>query len=60
MESCIIYGLSAALYGEITGADPAGELGEEHDPEPHPIPLALEDRTSGASDGRMTADGTGR
>jgi UDP-arabinose 4-epimerase len=38
------YGLSwmALRYFNAAGADPDGELGEEHDPETHAIPLALQ------------------
>lgn len=38
------YGLSsiALRYFNAAGADPEGELGEEHDPETHLIPLVLE------------------
>jgi UDP-arabinose 4-epimerase len=38
------YGLSwcALRYFNAAGADPEGELGEEHDPETHVIPLALQ------------------
>jgi UDP-arabinose 4-epimerase len=38
------YGLSwcALRYFNAAGADPQGELGEEHDPETHVIPLALQ------------------
>ena len=37
------YGLRwmALRYFNAAGADPAGEIGEEHDPEPHLIPLAI-------------------
>src|SRR5205807_1213402 len=37
------YGLRwmALRYFNAVGADPAGEIGEEHDPEPHLIPLAI-------------------
>jgi UDP-arabinose 4-epimerase len=31
----------ASRYFNATGADPDGELGEEHDPETHLIPLVL-------------------
>ena len=36
------YGLQSARlrYFNAAGADPAGEIGEDHDPEPHLIPLA--------------------
>jgi len=38
-----IYGMSwvALLYFNAAGADPEGELGEDHDPETHLIPLAI-------------------
>ena len=38
------YGLrwSALRYFNAAGADPAGELGEVHEPEPHLIPLAVQ------------------
>ena len=38
------YGLryAALRYFNAAGADPDGELGEEHDPETHLIPLAIE------------------
>ena len=38
------YGLRAMIlrYFNACGADPAGEIGELHDPEPHLIPRALE------------------
>jgi UDP-arabinose 4-epimerase len=38
------YGLSwvALRYFNAAGADPEGELGEEHDPETHLIPLAIQ------------------
>lgn len=29
-------------YFNASGADPSGEIGEEHDPEPHLIPIALQ------------------
>jgi UDP-arabinose 4-epimerase len=43
------YGLkSVALrYFNAAGADPAGEVGEQHDPETHLIPLALEAAAGG-------------
>lgn len=42
-DACIAHGLGAIAlrYFNAAGADPAGELGEEHDPEPHLIPLIL-------------------
>ena len=38
------YGLSYVTlrYFNASGADPSGEIGEEHDPETHLIPIALE------------------
>ena len=38
-----IHGLRAAClrYFNAAGADPEGELGEDHDPEIHLIPLAI-------------------
>lgn len=37
------YGLKSVIfrYFNAAGADPAGKLGEDHDPEPHLIPLVL-------------------
>lgn len=37
------YGLSTVIlrYFNAAGADPDGEIGEDHDPEPHAIPLAI-------------------
>lgn len=37
------YGLAAVAlrYFNAAGADPAGEIGESHDPEPHAIPRAI-------------------
>jgi UDP-glucose 4-epimerase len=39
-----IHGLSGAVlrYFNAAGADPAGRLGEDHDPETHLIPLAID------------------
>jgi UDP-arabinose 4-epimerase len=37
----------ALRYFNAAGADPEGELGEEHDPEPHLIPLVLKAASSG-------------
>jgi UDP-arabinose 4-epimerase len=39
----IVHGLrwTALRYFNAAGADPAGQLGEEHDPEPHLVPLAI-------------------
>ena len=38
------YGLKSVCfrYFNAAGADPSGELGEDHDPEPHLIPLVLQ------------------
>jgi UDP-arabinose 4-epimerase len=43
-DACAAYGLGAIAlrYFNAAGADPDGELGEEHDPEPHLIPLVLQ------------------
>jgi UDP-arabinose 4-epimerase len=43
-DACVAEGLGAIAlrYFNAAGADPAGELGEEHDPEPHLIPLVLQ------------------
>ncbi|HEY1338417.1 MAG TPA: UDP-glucose 4-epimerase GalE [Bryobacteraceae bacterium] len=45
----VIHGLTsvALRYFNASGADPAGRLGEEHDPETHLIPLVLRAVTSG-------------
>jgi UDP-glucose-4-epimerase GalE len=50
-------------YFNAAGADPDGELGEEHDPEIHAIPRALEAATGGSEfkimgDDYPTPDGT--
>jgi UDP-glucose-4-epimerase GalE len=50
-------------YFNAAGADPAGELGEDHDPEIHAIPRALEAATGGPEfkimgDDYPTPDGT--
>ena len=50
-------------YFNAAGADPDGEIGEEHDPEIHAIPRALEAATGGAAfqimgDDYPTPDGT--
>ena len=59
------YGLRAIAlrYFNAAGADPAGELGEDHDPEIHLIPRAIEASRRGAplqlfGDDYDTADGT--
>ncbi|RIJ23786.1 UDP-glucose 4-epimerase GalE [Henriciella barbarensis] len=46
------HGLKSVIlrYFNAGGADPAGEIGERHDPEPHVIPLAI----MGAMDGTFT------
>ena len=43
-DACAAYGLNAVSlrYFNAAGADPDGEIGEEHDPETHLIPLVLE------------------
>jgi UDP-arabinose 4-epimerase len=43
-DACAAHGLGAVAlrYFNAAGADPDGELGEEHDPEPHLIPLVLQ------------------
>jgi UDP-arabinose 4-epimerase len=43
-DACAAHGLGAIAlrYFNAAGADPDGELGEEHDPEPHLIPLVLQ------------------
>jgi UDP-arabinose 4-epimerase len=43
-DVCAAYGLGgiALRYFNAAGADPAGELGEEHEPETHLIPLVLQ------------------
>jgi UDP-glucose-4-epimerase GalE len=59
------YGLRAIAlrYFNAAGADPGGELGEDHDPEIHLIPRAIEASRGGAplqlfGDDYDTADGT--
>ena len=51
------YGLrSVALrYFNAAGADPEGEIGEDHDPEPHLVPLVLD---AAAGGGAVTVHGT--
>jgi UDP-arabinose 4-epimerase len=43
-DACAAYGLAAVAlrYFNAAGADAGGELGEEHDPETHLIPLVLQ------------------
>ncbi len=43
-DACTAYGLGAIAlrYFNAGGADPEGELGEEHDPETHIVPLILQ------------------
>ena len=43
-DACTAHGLAAVAlrYFNAAGADAAGELGEEHDPETHLIPLVLQ------------------
>lgn len=43
-DACVAHGLGAIAlrYFNASGADPEGELGEEHDPETHLIPLVLQ------------------
>ncbi len=59
------FGLQAAVlrYFNAAGADPDGELGEDHDPEVHLIPRAIQAATGGApleifGDDYPTPDGT--
>lgn len=60
------YGLewTALRYFNAAGADPDGEIGEDHDPEPHLIPLALRATLPGGAALRVlgtdydTPDGT--
>jgi len=42
-DFAMAYGLRAAVlrYFNVAGADPDGEIGEEHEPETHAIPLVL-------------------
>jgi len=51
------YGLRAVAmrYFNAAGADPDGEIGEDHDPETHLIPLVLDAATSGRP---LTLNGT--
>jgi len=53
----------ALRYFNAAGADPEGEIGEDHDPEPHLIPLLLDATARGApftinGDDYDTPDGT--
>lgn len=54
----------ALRYFNAAGADPDGEVGERHDPEPHVIPLAIKAARSGETPFRIfgsdfdTRDGT--
>ena len=43
-DAASAYGLDSVSlrYFNAAGADPDGEIGEDHDPETHLIPLALE------------------
>ena len=43
-DACAVHGMGAIAlrYFNAAGADAAGELGEEHDPETHLIPLVLQ------------------
>ncbi|SEP49531.1 UDP-L-arabinose 4-epimerase [Rhodospirillales bacterium URHD0017] len=43
-DACAAYGLGAVAlrYFNAAGADAEGSIGEEHDPEPHLIPLVLQ------------------
>jgi UDP-arabinose 4-epimerase len=59
------YGLGAVAlrYFNTAGADPDGEIGEDHDPEPHLIPVLLDAAAKGApfkinGDDYDTPDGT--
>jgi UDP-arabinose 4-epimerase len=49
-------GWVALRYFNAAGADPDGELGEEHDPETHLIPLALQAALQGAPVLRVFGD----
>jgi UDP-glucose 4-epimerase len=44
LQACRAYGLRAGIlrYFNAAGADPDGELREEHDPETHLIPLTID------------------
>ena len=56
------YGLryAALRYFNAAGADPDGEIGEDHDPETHLIPLAIEAALGGAASSRSSAPTTRR
>ena len=51
------YGLRAIAmrYFNAAGADPGGEIGEDHDPETHLIPLVLDAAAKGET---LTLNGT--
>ena len=57
-DHAVAYGLRAVSlrYFNAAGADPGGEIGEEHDPETHLIPLLLEAASGQRS--RLTLHGT--
>ncbi len=42
-DQAAAHGLNAVIvrYFNAAGADPDGEIGEDHDPEPHAVPLAI-------------------
>ncbi len=48
-DACVAHGLGAVAlrYFNAAGADPEGELGEEHEPETHLIPLVLQAANGG-------------
>ncbi len=58
------FGYAALRYFNAAGADPAGGIGEDHDPESHLIPIVLQvalgqrDRITIYGDDYPTADGT--
>lgn len=66
LDSCSAYGLRAGIlrYFNAAGADPEGDLKEEHNPETHLIPLAIDAATGAApplkvfGDDYPTPDGT--
>jgi UDP-glucose 4-epimerase len=43
-------------YFNAAGADPEGELGEDHDPESHLVPLVIREALSGRGDLRVFGD----